>query len=434
MDNIPLTTNRPTTATTTAATTTTTTTTTTTPPRLTLFKRRHLSTKSRIPLSNRSNLSKPTQQQERRPLGSQWDRRDSSEGLPSPHGSVPDATSVSESNSIVSNNGNTKSPLQASTPSTSPSARPVTPSEPCPTAIDPNSESPLSQIETFNTPFLYGHGTELAPIAEQRSRTTLRSGTTSGTVSTSDISSLLKHKESATSSIRSRRSRTESPPRRLRRRQSFSFDTHPLHITPATTNTSSDGQPGSSKSSRHPEICYATDNVGPSVGVSVGTSSSSSHSESGVRIPRLRNTTRRHSPPTVERVDIHAYPQQPGYPRREIRGPKHYADMHLTQAEREDYVLMERSLSRMSRSLQGNLGVLPIAPPPSCAAPVLRRRPRLLCKTCERPADQHWSLFSTLTGFGKGQRRGHNWCSRCAWRKVGHILCCCDQGCGAYSV
>ncbi|KAI0850074.1 hypothetical protein F5Y00DRAFT_39429 [Daldinia vernicosa] len=389
---------------------------TTSSPKRTLFKRRHLSTKSRIPLSNRSNLSTKSAP-EQRPLHPKWDHKDSSEGIPSSHASIHDATLVSESSS------STKSPRQASTPFSSAAspvaARPATPPAPCPAPIDPNSESPLSQIAAFETPFLYGHGTELAPIAEQRSRTTLRSnGGGASTVSTSDISSLLKHKESNASTIRSRRSRTESPPRRqLRRQPSFTFSDLPhLHTTPATTNTSSDGQPGSSKSGENPEPAA----------VSAGTSSSS---ESGVRIPRLRNTSKRHSPPVVETVDIHAYPQRPGYPPHNIPGPKHYREIPLTAEQEQEYAAIE--LSFADRTAQSNSGTRPVLRP-SQARPHSRRPTPWVCKACRRPADQHWSLLSTVTGLGRGKRRGADWCSRCAWRKVGYILCCCEYHLNVY--
>ncbi|KAF3070880.1 putative RNA polymerase II transcription factor B subunit 1 [Daldinia childiae] len=323
---------------------------------------------------------------EQRPFDPKWDHKDSSEGVPSSQTSIHDATWVSESS------GSTKSPRQISTPSSSAAsplvARPVTPPAPCPTPIDPNSESPLSQIAAFETPFLYGHGTELAPIAEQRSRATLRSnGGGASTVSTSDISSLLKHKESGASTLRSRRSRTD------------------------------DGQPGSSgKSGENPEP----------VAVRAGTSSSS---ESGVRIPRLRNTSKRHSPPVVETVDVHAYPQRPGYPPHDIPGPKHYSEIPLTAEEEQEYAVMEQAFA--DRTAQCNSGARPVLRP-SQARPNSRRPTPWVCKACRRPADQRWSLFSTVTGLGRGQRRGSEWCSRCAWRKVGYILCCCEYHLNVY--
>ncbi|OTB14808.1 hypothetical protein K445DRAFT_23333 [Daldinia sp. EC12] len=400
----------------------------TTSPKRTLFKRRHLSTKSRIPLSNKSNLStKATQKQH--PLGPEWDHKDSSEGTPSSHASIPNATWVSEAG------GSTKSsprqvPGTPSLPATSAvvAGRPVTPpTTSCPAPIDPSSESPLSQIEAFETPFLYGHGTELAPIAEQRSIATLRStaggaSSGSGTVSTSDISSLLKHKGSGTS-VKSRRSRTESPPRRqLRRQPSFHFVDLP-HLYIASTNTSNGDRPGSSKNGINPESSGTNDDAG------VGTSTSSSNqSESGVRIPRLRNASKRHSPPAVETVDIHAYPQRPEYPPPDIRQPSDYKKIPLTIEQRDRYMRLEASLINNQTSQGGR----PNVPVPQSQTP---SRPRItrVCKACGRPLDQRWSLTSTIIGSGRGQRRGRDWCSRCAVRKIKRTLCCCNPpGFGPY--
>ncbi|KAI1803798.1 hypothetical protein F4811DRAFT_562214 [Daldinia bambusicola] len=422
----------------------------------TLFKRRHLSTKSRIPLSNKSNLTTKLTQ-DKRPLGPEWDHKDDSEGTPSSHASIPNATWVSSESSgsspkpapcrhvpptpslLKNESSSTAAGVGGDNSGSGSSTRPVTPPTSCPAPIDPSSESPLSRIEAFETPFLYGHGTELAPIAEQRSIATLRStataggGASSGTVSTSDISSLLKHKESKTS-VKSRRSRTDSPPRRqLRRQPSFTFNELPhLYSTPATTNTSGEDQPSGGKSGANTEFSGTYDDAG------VGASSGSSYSESGVRIPRLRNTSKRHSPPAVETVDFHAYPQKPEYPPRNIRHPSEYDGIPLTIAQRNEYAMLEASFRRTDTGHPGpntrptGPSTRPAAPPQVYPHP--RPRMRRVCKACGRPSDQYWSLLSTIVGNGHGQRRGSDWCSRCALRKVKRALCCCNHGIGLYPI
>ncbi|KAI0016250.1 hypothetical protein F4780DRAFT_698587 [Xylariomycetidae sp. FL0641] len=91
----------------------------------------------------------------------------------------------------------TTSPTYTRLPATPP-LRPVSdqamgivpdlPGPPQEVAVDVTSDlSPLSRLSE-TTPFLYGYGTELAPILEQRSVATLR---TRASMSTSDLSSLL---------------------------------------------------------------------------------------------------------------------------------------------------------------------------------------------------------------------------------------------------
>ncbi|KAI5923829.1 hypothetical protein F4810DRAFT_710258 [Camillea tinctor] len=194
----------------------------------------------RTPLSNRSNLDLTL-----------WDYKDSSKGRPSSHGSIYDAGRVSTSDV-------TRSPYQTATTTTptivaAAEVRPVTPPPPVRAAIDLDSESPLSKLET---PFLYGHGTELAPILEQRSISTLRTGS----FSTSDVSSLMhgapprisrrktfnehaddQDSDSGASTSSSNDSSPQAPllkhqhqhQHRLRRRQSFSLADLPLAYRPA---------------------------------------------------------------------------------------------------------------------------------------------------------------------------------------------------------
>ncbi|KAK8134866.1 RNA polymerase II transcription factor B subunit 1 [Apiospora sp. TS-2023a] len=85
---------------------------------------------------------------------------------------------------------------------------------------------PLSRLEL--TPFLYGHGTELTPITEQRSIATLRNGI----VSTPDLDATRKfsntlHKKSTLENVQES---PVSPGRLLRRQQSFSLDSGKSHI------------------------------------------------------------------------------------------------------------------------------------------------------------------------------------------------------------
>ncbi|RYP14916.1 hypothetical protein DL765_006058 [Monosporascus sp. GIB2] len=138
----------------------------------------------RGPLSNKSNIA--LSQLTTHP----WEHKDSSEGSPSPLGSIPDAFWVSSGSDLVKSPP--PYPFSPGTAAATKAAgldKPVTPPPsaalPSPLRpIDLDSDSPLSCLES---PFLYGHGTELTPILEQRSIATLR--TTS--LSTSDLSSLM---------------------------------------------------------------------------------------------------------------------------------------------------------------------------------------------------------------------------------------------------
>ncbi|KAI1636756.1 hypothetical protein F4809DRAFT_662077 [Biscogniauxia mediterranea] len=253
---------------------------------------------TRSPLSNRSNLDL-----------TRWDYKDSSEGQPSSHESLYDASRVSTSDRA-------KSPYQ--TAAATAVVRPITPPpRSLRGAIDLDSESPLSRLET---PFLYGHGTELAPILEQRSIATLRTGS----FSTSDVSSLMhgappsssKSKpfnengndeydedsdfdfgcsyNSSNSSPRApllmRQKHQQQQQHQLRRRQSFSLDDLPL-VYP-TSGRSPEKEP-----------------------VAVTESPSLSSSSSPLRSrPRLSAPVYAH-PTTVEvAADVYAYPQRPLYP------------------------------------------------------------------------------------------------------------------------
>ncbi|KAI1499448.1 hypothetical protein F5X99DRAFT_411082 [Biscogniauxia marginata] len=221
---------------------------------------------TRSPLSNRSNVEL-----------ARWDYKDSSEGQPSPHDSLYDASRVSTSDRA-------KSPYQTAAAAV---VRPVTPPPPL-RPIDLDSESPLSRLET---PFLYGHGTELAPILEQRSIATLRTAS----FSMSDVSSLMHGAPPSSSKIIDNNNNNNNnddsddgtlttplqrhhQQQRLRRRQSFSLDDLPL-VYPSRD-----------------EQCEVGDVA----------------EESRTGRPRLSALI--YARPTVQVVDVHAYPQKPIYP------------------------------------------------------------------------------------------------------------------------
>ncbi|KAI0010602.1 hypothetical protein F4779DRAFT_638746 [Xylariaceae sp. FL0662B] len=365
---------------------------------------------SRTPLSNRSNINLA------RSSSPRWEHKDSSEGQPSSHSSIYDAAWVSTSDVA-------KSPYQTT-------ARPATPP---PHSIDLNAESPLSRLET---PFLYGHGTELTPILEQRSIATLRTG---GSLSTSDISSLLQHNNS--------HGTTSTAPLqhhpRLRRQHSFSLD---------------DRSPSPAGRSRR----------------------------------RERSEPIFSYRPDAEMVDIHAYPKKPSYPAHQgSTTPPGYAEWWERTISGANGDNNNPQPFRGLRSGHGNLSAHPYmrrqGPTGGGASrPVQRPRPRpsnvearaggtLLhpwghpgvpgrsqvhgqrrvratsgddsvrssgldwpphdddygapawtCKACHRPADQWWSLQATIVGRGEGSRRGDDWCTRCAWRKLVYLWCCCE--------
>ncbi|KAI2467644.1 hypothetical protein F4781DRAFT_444079 [Annulohypoxylon bovei var. microspora] len=411
--------------------------------------------RSRIPLSNRSNISSSLARQ--RSPETRWDRKDSSESQPSSHDSIYDAAWASDPSEAARSPYQTPDPALVPVSAPTNTHRPMTPPS-RPNPIDPSSESPLSKLEqsasasTFETQFLYGHGTELAPIAEQRSIATLRTAATGSSPATSNISPLLKHQPSSLSSSsintpNENSSNHNTPPRRpLRRQQSFSLDD--LSASPALSN-----QRRSSGSRR-----VSGENSEPG-----GSSGVDGLNLSGIRIPRLRTISKRHSPPTVETVNIHAYPQKPLYPPHQAPPtPVGYAEWLSSHGARASHhypahpsTVFEQPF-RGVRSGHGNLETHPFmrrpsqarpTPGPPCNTPLAPRKglrvrggvlpggdacdPVLrvelwVCKACGRPADQRWSLLSTLVGQGAGMRRGDEWCTRCCWRKMVHMWCCCE--------
>ncbi|CAJ2510693.1 Uu.00g063180.m01.CDS01 [Anthostomella pinea] len=370
----------------------------------------------RSPLSNRSNLN----------VSRRWDHKDSSESQPSTHDSLYDAAPVSPPTSDCA-----KSPYQ--TPFPRPSPSPETSPEASPSRlVDLNSESPLSRLET---PFLYGYGTELAPIIEQRSSiATLRTGS----LSTSDLSSLMHGAPpSAADSTTPLRQHHN-----LRRQRSFSLDDLTLPAMNGKTR---------------------------------------------IRIPSKRQGEPRlssliYSKPAVEVTDVHAYPQKPVYPAHKApRTPPSFAEWIVEQQRQQQSSgadeLAQTSVSydmgmpafRGPRSGHGNLSAHPfmrregegghrVTPgpadaPPSSGVPetstdrvgdgqdggarLRRGRARgrdqdlaqhptdvWTCKTCQRPRNDWWSLSSSIAGHGPGARRGKDWCTRCAIRRFCRVWCC----------
>ncbi|KAI1815037.1 hypothetical protein GGS20DRAFT_362920 [Poronia punctata] len=225
---------------------------------------------ARSPLYNRAN---------RVDANAKWDHKDSSEGQPSSHDSICDAAWLSTSDVA-------KSPYQ--TPS--PSQQPVTPSPLRPGArssnssigFDLDSESPLSRLET---PFLYGHGTELAPIIEQRSIATLR---TKGSLSTSDLSSLMH--DAPGKSIEAVTGGWGVHQLPLRRHSPFSIDDDFSDLLSCSSTLLNPGEKKRQASK----------------------SGSGSSSEVDSSAPQLRRLV--YSRPEVRMVDVRAYPRNPIYP------------------------------------------------------------------------------------------------------------------------
>ncbi|KAI0884812.1 uncharacterized protein GGS22DRAFT_147123 [Annulohypoxylon maeteangense] len=432
--------------------------------------------RSRIPLSNRSNISKtPTYQRSPEAL---WDRKDSSKSQPSSHNSIYDAAWASDPGDAIRSPYQTPDPALVPISTPTKTNRPMTPTSQS-SPIDLNSESPLSRLEqsastsTFDTQFLYGHGTELAPIAEQRSIATLRTGSS---LAGSNISPLLKHQPSSLSTSSkatpNEPSNQNTPPRHLLRRRQLSFSLDDLSASPNPNphRRCSSGSRRPSGEASEPGGSSAVDNPGVN----------------GPRIPRLRTISKRHSPPTVETVDIHAYPQKPVYPPHQAPAtPLAYAEWLSAQGGRSashhypgraSAAVFEQPF-RGVRSGHGNLETHPYMRGTSIARPapgprsafdgilgcadgegsvgrggVLRglrvrgspdvggscavarcfddiprvEREAWVCKACGRPADQRWSLLATVVGSGAGGRRGEEWCTRCCWRKMVYIWCFCE--------
>ncbi|KAK7949120.1 uncharacterized protein PG986_010006 [Apiospora aurea] len=132
--------------------------------------------------------------------------------------SMPDAFPASSSTICATEDTLTRTAPEpataAATATTKQFLRPATPARLM--NIDLNYESPLARLEL--TPFLYGRGTELAPITEQRSIATLRSG-----INVKDRSIVAQEQEFP---ILTRSGG-------LRRQESFSLDSGKSHILQA---------------------------------------------------------------------------------------------------------------------------------------------------------------------------------------------------------
>jgi len=453
---------------------------------------------ARPPFSNKANVCPDPK--------ANWDHKDSSEGQPSSHDSICDAAWISTSDVA-------KSPYQTATaPSTPPSLQPVT----RPLSVDAmntigfdlESESPLSRLET---PFLYGHGTELAPILEQRSMATLR---TKGSLSTSDLSSLM-HDAPGKSSIGAGMSggkgerdnihidvATSLRQLKLRRHSPFSIDEH---FSPASGLLQPLTDPKSSQNQKQKKQAATTE------------SGSDFESDPERSSPRLKRLV--YSRPTVHVVDVHTYPRKPIYPPPErpetppsirlantsiglqsrTRRPRSEGEgtYYTRTATRTASASGAPSLCdipefkfRPPRSGHGNLAAHPFVrqSTPSSASRVKGsgpgrhsyengnehdctptriasglKRPRAIssrrsnsnnprrdlslnsavgvgglanpylappeyrgkpCRKCHHPSGEPWSLTSTIVGYGPGMRRGSDWCSRCACRKISRVWCC----------
>ncbi|RYO86501.1 hypothetical protein DL766_008809 [Monosporascus sp. MC13-8B] len=229
----------------------------------------------REPLSNKSNVS--VSQLTTHP----WEHKDSSEGSPGPLSSVPDASWVSSGSDLAKSPPPYPfSPGTAAATTAAGLDRPVTPPPSAASSsplrpINLDSDSPLSCLES---PFLYGHGTELTPILEQRSIATLR--TTS--VSTSDLSSLMHGAPGGASGT------------------SRDHDDAHVHDTPTNTIRRD------ARRLPHPHSVTLGD---PSP---VTSSQQEPQPGGGVRLGR--RSQRSEPTATVGEADVHAYPQRPLFP------------------------------------------------------------------------------------------------------------------------
>ncbi|RYP67986.1 hypothetical protein DL771_006909 [Monosporascus sp. 5C6A] len=207
-----------------------------------------------------------------------WARKDSSEGSPSPLSPIPDGFWVSSGSDLAKSPS--PPPFSPGTAAATKAAglnKPATPpssaASPSPLKpIDLDSDSPLSRLES---PFLYGHGTELTPILEQRSVATLR--TTS--LSTSDLSSLMHGTPGGASG--SSRDHAHAH----------------VHDTPANTIRRD------ARRLPHPHS-VSLDDLSPVV-----SSQQEPQPDGGVRLGRRSQSSEPTA--TVGAADVHAYPQRP---------------------------------------------------------------------------------------------------------------------------
>ncbi|RYP87885.1 hypothetical protein DL770_004719 [Monosporascus sp. CRB-9-2] len=229
----------------------------------------------REPLSNKSNIA--VSQLPTHP----WDRKDSSEDSPSPLSSIPDAFWVSSGSDVAKSPPPPPfSPGTAAATKTAGLNKPATPPSSAAASsplrpIDLDSDSPLSCLES---PFLYGHGTELTPILEQRSVATLR--TTS--LSTSDLSSLMHGTPGGASG--SSRDHAHAD----------------VHDTPTKTIRRD------ARRLPHPHS-VSLDNLSPVI-----PSQQEPQPGGGARLGR--GSQRSEPTATVGAADVHAYPQRPLFP------------------------------------------------------------------------------------------------------------------------
>ncbi|KAI0145305.1 hypothetical protein GGR57DRAFT_304400 [Xylariaceae sp. FL1272] len=379
----------------------------------------------RSPLSNKSNLNVTT-----------WDHKDSSEGLPSPHESVVDAAWVSTSDVA-------KSPYQT--------ARPATPAI---KALDIDMleyDSPLSLLES---PFLYGYGTELTPISEQRSISTFKTGRTAANLSTSDLSSIM-HDAPGT-----RQENKTAPP--LRRRSSFDLADLPKRLSPPRD-----------RRQERPKLCTLTYSRPKLVEIHAypnkpiypphkrpptppqlesyrkfykppAKNTDPSNLSGGFEVPRFRDVRSGHGNLTAhpfnrlnreeentrresrrEHNFLHRLGRSPAGQNRSSNeaGPSNRppnpglskgAQSRFAEQQRAETVAAPtiRPLPSQANFPQGTLS-------PSDHLDYLDHR---FCKSCRHPKTEI-SCVRTIIGKGKGCRRGEDFCGRCVWRRLWHFWC-----------
>ncbi|KAK8078402.1 RNA polymerase II transcription factor B subunit 1 [Apiospora saccharicola] len=223
--------------------------------------------------------------------------------------------------------------------------------------------SPLSRLEL--TPFLYGHGTELTPITEQRSIATLRNGI----VSTPDLEAATRRKASGLHNTHHHKKSTlenvqespVSPGRLLRRQQSFSLDSGKTHILQTRQ--------------KYQEALHRKETT-----ITSDSSSSSSSSAAGAVVGG-------HSAIDTACIlaEIKSYPHHPPFsPLTQVVTPPEYYEWALSHpiaARNPNHLLQRRGPSglRPGRGGNGNggdlsqhpfvLGTACIAPPPITATP-----------------------------------------------------------------
>ncbi|KAI1260858.1 hypothetical protein F5Y18DRAFT_244308 [Xylariaceae sp. FL1019] len=384
----------------------------------------------RSPLSNKSNINATT-----------WDRKDSSEGQPSPHESIVDAAWVSTSDLA-------KSPYQT--------ARAATPTIKTLDIDLLDYDSPLSRLES---PFLYGHGTELAPIREQRSISTFKTGRTAASLSTSDLSSIMHgapgHKQE-----------NKTAPT-LRRRSSFDLADlpKPLPLSRKATGeqerpklcTLTYSRPKLIEIHAYPNKPLYPPHKRPATPPQLAShrkfykaparNSNPSNLSGGFKVPRFREVRSGHGNLTAHPYNRLTRAEE--ITRRENRRESNYnllrrlgispvgldrssneagpsnrstnavfskgvPSTRLAEPQRAE-IVNDPTIGPLSSHAHFREGSLP----PSHHSEYVNPR---LCKSCRRPKTET-SCVRTMIGSGRGCRRGDDFCGRCVWRRLVHFWC-----------